>query len=227
LAQELPADVRDACILDFATFEETGKFTDYEIKANRRLAGEVLRDLATKGLDFTVVNRALYVGADFAFGPVGPLRDKDFQEDLLVAERGLAAAGNWYVSSDTTQGQCGGPDDFYGLLEAGVEGQAAATPIGDLEREACDRRASTWPPPLVVTVPSEGQLSKDAPICPRQLVPGTMVDLSIGDLCRPANVRERLTSVRFTLDDKGEHPGITLVPQGEALSGSGAIEEDI
>ena len=214
-ARDLPADVRDACILDFATFTETGKLRDMEILANRRSAGEVLRELATQGLDFTVVNRALYVGADFAFGPVGPLFDDAFQEDLLVAERGLAAANKWWISSDTTQGSCGGPDEFFGLIERGVEGQAAATSVQDMTDEACDRLRISFPPPLIVTVPSEGQLSQIAPICPRQMVPGTLVDLAIGELCRPATVRERLTSVRFTIDEHGEHPGITLAPMGE------------
>jgi hypothetical protein len=216
-AAELPAATRDACILDFATFTETGKLRDLEILANRRSAGEVLRELAGQGLDFTVVNRALYVGADFQFGPIGPLFDGDFQEDLLVSERGLAAANKWFVSSDTAQGSCGGSDAFFGLIERGVEGQPAATSAQDMTDEACDRLRLSNPPPLIVTVPSDGQLSQNAPVCPRQLVPGTLVDLSIGELCRPATVRERLTSVRFTVDEHGEHPGITLAPMGEVV----------
>jgi hypothetical protein len=218
LAAELPASVRDACILDFATFTDTGKPVTLEIRANTKTGGEVLRDLAQTGLDFTVVNRALYVGSGFQFGPIGPLRDADFAEDLMVAERGLAAATNWYVSSDNEQGQCGGVDEFFYLIERGVEGQPASTSVDSLSREACDRLAGSNPPPLIVTVPSEGQLTQTAPVCPRSLVPGTMVDLAIGELCRPATVRERLTSVRFTNDGTGERAGITLAPVGEFLS---------
>lgn len=223
LAAELPRADRDACILDYAQFNETDKFTDLTVEANKRSAGEVLRELAAKGLDFTVLNRSLIVGAEFAFGPVGPLRDEDFAEDLLVTEHGLAAATHWFVSSESTQGSCGGADDFYGLIERGVEGEAAATSVVDLSREACDRLMGTNPPPLVVTVPSTGLLTPTAPVCPKMLVPGTLVDLAIRELCRPAIVRERLTSVRFTLDERGEHVGVTLAPLGELASGTGGL----
>jgi predicted amino acid-binding ACT domain protein len=219
LATELPPQIRDACILDFATFTETGKSTDLEVRANTQTGGEILRNLAQKGLDFTVVNRALYVGAEFSFGPIGPLRDEDFQEDLQVTEHGLAAATNWYVSSESTQGHCGGVSDFFGLIESGVEGQEAETSVADLNREACDRLIATDPPPLIVTVPGEGLLAPTAPVCPDNLVPGSLVDLAIRELCRPASVRERLTSVRFVADERGERAGITLAPLGELSAG--------
>jgi hypothetical protein len=211
-AASLPKDTRDACILEFARFEPAGKPVSMEVKANRRTAGEVLRELATKGLDFTVVNRSLIVGADFAFGPVAVLRDEHFQEDLMIGEHGLAAATKWHVSSDHETGQAGGPDAFYGLIERGVEGQPAATSKELLEGFATDRLHASNPPPLVVTVPQPGRLAPSAPVCPRSLVPGALVDLSIRDLCRPATVRERITAVRFTVDDKGETPSITLAP---------------
>jgi hypothetical protein len=51
-------------------------------------------------------------------------------------------------------------------------------------------------------------------VCPRVLVPGTMVDFSIRELCRPAVVRQRLTSLRVTVDDKDESFGITTAPLG-------------
>jgi hypothetical protein len=223
-AADLPPEERDACILDLATFEETGKFTDMKIEPNRRAAGEVLRDLADQGLDFTVINRSLYVGADFAFGPIGPLRDEDFAEDLIVAERGLGAANKWFVSSEKTQGSAGEPDDFFGLIEKGVEGQPAAESKADLDKEAGDRLTGSYPPPLIITIPSEGLLVQTAPVCPAILVPGTLVDLAIRELCRPATLRERLTSVKFTLDEKGERAGITLAPLGEFAAAEGVEE---
>lgn len=218
-AVQIPRATRDACILDYATFTASGKYTDFTIEANKRSAGEVLRELASQGLDFTVVNRALYVGADFAFGPIGPLRDDDFAEDLLAAEHGLAAATKWWVSSDNAQGSAGGVDPYFGLIERGVEGQPAATSVTDLSREASDRLQGTNPPPFIVTVPSEGQLSPGAPVCSETLIPGTLVDLAINELCRPASLRERLTSLRVVLDEKGERVGITLAPLGEFSQG--------
>ncbi len=214
-AASLPAATRDACILEFAQFMDTGKPVTMEVKANRRTAGEVLRELATKGLDFTVVNRSLIVGADFAFGPVAVLRDEHFQEDLMVSEHGLAAATDWHVSSDHDTGHAGGVDPFYGLIERAVEGQPAASSQILLDGLAANKLNASNPPPLTVTVPSPGRLSPSAPVCPRSLVPGSLVDLSIRDLCRPTTVRERITAVRFTVDENGEVPEVTLAPTAD------------
>jgi hypothetical protein len=215
-AADMPAQTRDACILDYAEFHDTGRLTDMQILANRKSAGAVLRELGAQGLDFTVVNRRLIVGADFAFGPIGPLHDEHIAENVAVDEHGLQAATKWYVSSDTeaVQGQAGGVDPYFGLIEQGVEGQSVSTSQKDLDRLARDRLTTTNPPPLIVKIPQPGRLTPDAPVCPRVLVPGTMVDFSIRELCRPAVVRQRLTSLRVTVDDKDESFGITTAPLG-------------
>lgn len=209
----LPASTRDACILDFAEFTETGIETKMEIRANTTSALEVLDTLSGQGLDYTVVNRSLHVGTNFAFGPIGPLRDEDFLEDLQVAERGLAAATKWYVSSDTAQGSCGGIDDFFFLVERGVEGAPAETNQTDLNMQACDRLGVSNPPPLVVSAIGDGRLSQNAPVCINTLVPGTLVDLAIKEMCRPASLRERITSLRVTVEDRGEKISVTLAPE--------------
>lgn len=223
-AATLPAKDRDACILDFATFVPSGKLGDRQITKNQQTGGEVLRALAADGLDFTVVNRSLYVGADFAFGPIGPLRDEDFLVDLEVTEHGLAAATHQYVAGGVGRtGECGGVDDYFGLIERAVEGQAASITQSELDRMACERLATSNPPPLTVNVPSGAGLAPTAPVCPATLVPGTLVDLDIQDLCRPALVRQRITAVEFRADENGELVGVTIAPIGESqLAGATA-----
>lgn len=216
-AAQIDYDDRDACILAFATFQQTGKKADLKITANQQTAGEILRSLAGQGLDFTVVNRSLYVGADFAFGPIGPLRDEDFVGDLEVTEHGLAAGTKQYVSGGASlTGTAGGVDPYFGLIERAVEGQAASETQADLDRIAAERVAGTNPPPVTVNVPSDSALAPTAPVVPAALVPGSLVDLDIQDMCRPALVRQRLTAVEFRLDENGEQVAITVAPVGGA-----------
>jgi hypothetical protein len=215
-AASIPAATRDACILDLATFTPTNKFTDLQVVANQQTAGEVLRSLAGQGLDFTVINRSLVVGADFAWGPVGPLRDEDFLVDLEVTEHGLSAATQVYLTGATdVHGECGGVDPYFGLIEQAIEGQATTATQADLDRLACERVAALNPPPLTINVPAGATISPAAPLCGANLVPGTMVDLDIQDLCRPALVRQRINAVEFRLDDNGEQVGVTIAPMGD------------
>lgn len=219
-AASLPPDKQDACILGLASFSPTGKPGDLVVKANTQTAGEVLRELAQSGLDFTVVKRSLIVGANFAFGPIGPLRDEDFMGDLEVTEHGLAAATKWYESgAPGVSGTCGGVDPYFGLIERAVEGQSNALTSAELNRMACERLAISNPPPLTVNVPPGSGLSPNAAVCPEVLVPGTLVDLDIQELCRPAIVRQRITAVEFRSDDNGELVAVTIAPQG------GVVEE--
>lgn len=213
-AADLPPERRDVGILEHAQFFPAGKTGSKQIVANQRTAGEVLRELAQEGLDFTVVNRSLIVGADFAFGPIGPLRDEDFLVDIEVSEHGLAAATQWHVSGPELQGSAGGVDDYYGLIERAVEGLAAPTTQRELNRLAGERLGASNPPPVTVNVPSEAFLSPRAPVCPELLVPGTLVDISVRELCRTINVRQRLTALQVTVDDRGERAAPTIAPMG-------------
>lgn len=223
-AVDIPAADRDVCILQLATFLPTGKNGDLEVIANQQSAGEILRNLASQGLDFTVIKRSLIVGADFSFGPVGPLRDSDFTGDLDVAEHGLGAATKWYLSgNDDMTGECGGIDPFYGLIERAVEGNTSAATEAELDRLACERLEVTNPPPLTINVPSEGALSPTAPLCPEIMVPGTIVDVSLKEFCRPISIRLRMTAVEFRLDENGEKAAITLGPASD-LALTDAVE---
>jgi hypothetical protein len=212
-AEQLPKEWRDMCILDFATFIPSGKKTDMKIIANQKSAGEVLRSLTDKGLNFTVIKRSLIVGADFAWGPIGPLRDADFQGDLEIGEHGLAAATSWRVASTNKTGKAGGIDPYFGLIERAVEGFGEDTQEA-VDREAGDRLAGTNPPPVTINIPTDSALSPKAPICQENLIPGTMVDLAVNTLCRGIQTRQRLTAVDYRNDENGEKVSVTIAPPG-------------
>lgn len=223
-AATMPSAERDVCILDYAHFSPAGIVSDLKVVANQQSAMEVLKSLTDKGLDFTVVQRSLIVGAGFAFGPAGPLRDEDFVEDLEVAEHGLAAATSWRVGGDGVTGKCGGVDPYYGLIERAVEGVSTSTVQADVDAEACARLTASNPPPVTVDVPGEGRLAATAPACLDSLVPGTLFDVAVTGLCRGFQNRRRLTAVSFRSDEKGEQVGVTLAPLGP-LALAASVEE--
>ncbi len=204
----------DVCVLQYMSVTPAGAVRDMSVRTRQRTAGEVLRELAQSGLDFTVVGRSLVIGADFAFGPVGPLTDGHFLNDVEVEERGLAAATKWYHPGTGVVGSCGGVDPYLGLIERAVENFAESTDQAFLDEASCFRLSTSNPPPLHVNIPDGAQLSPDAPVCPRLLVPGTLVDLDISETCRPARVRQRLTAVQFRNDDKTEQVSVTIAPAG-------------
>lgn len=211
-AAELPIEFRDACILDLVQYLPVERETDLEVTANTQSAGEILRNLTEQGLDFTVVRRSLIIGEDFAFGPIGPLKDEHFAEDIEVTEHGLSAATKWFVSSDEAQGSCGGVDPYFMLIERGVEGSATSTKQSVLEEQACNRLSASNPPPISINFES---LTQSAPVCPELLIPGTLVDIDISSLCRPGIYRQRITNVRYRNDSDGETVDLTIAPMGD------------
>jgi hypothetical protein len=220
LAATMPFEQADVGILRSAVFYPAGKPVDYEVKANQQTAGEILRDLATKGLNFTCLNRALIVGGDFGFGPVGPLRDDDFEGDLEVTEHGLAAADHWFVTGGVgKQGEWGGVDGYYGLIESGVEGEAATENDQELSRLAYERWTQGFPPPVTVNVPADGSFAPDAPVSVDDLIPGMLVDLELRETSTPIHTLQRITAVQAQTGDNGpEKIAATLAPPSGALT---------
>jgi len=213
-------------------FEQLGIFRptpetqiDKQYTVAQDYVGELLRDLAKTVIDYTAVGGRILIAEALEFGPYVTLRDEDFQTNLEVEERGIEAATKWYVKGSGVLGQAGGVDSFMGLIEQ-LASDDRITSTSQANAGATGRLRASNPPPVYINVPSGAQLSADAPFPFRQLVPGTLVNLDLRNICRPMRAQHRLTAVSVTVDDTGtEKVGITLSPPGTAFQEAGGIEQ--
>lgn len=192
-----------------------GILTDLTIDANTKYAGEVLRDLAKIGLDYTVLGMSIIMAPKLRYGPFVTLRDEDFLDEVQVEERGDELATKWYVAGEAVEGSSGGLDPYYGLIEQIVTEDNIEDE--DTAQAAAEARAmASNPAPVYVNVPDGAGLSPRAPVCFEQLVPGVQVDVLLQNNCRPIAVRNVLTALKVTIGNDGtEKVGVTLSPPGE------------
>lgn len=212
----------DPCgIVDLMHVTRGGVLIDKTYEAGRTYVGDALRDLAKIGLDFTVVGATIVLAPNLTFGPFATLQDDDFLDEVQVEERGEEAATKWYVNGESISGSAGGEDPYCGLIEQiasdadNVEDNAAAN------SEAANRLIASNPAPMYVVIPDGARLSPNAPVCFDQLVPGTLVDINLQQLCRPVVMRNRLTAVKVSVNSEGESVQITLSPPGTTASEGG------
>lgn len=214
----------DPCgIVDLMQVTHGGVLIDKTYEPGRVYVGDALRDLAKIGLDFTAIGASIVIAPNLEFGPFATLQDGDFLADITVEERGDEAATKWYVNGENVIGSAGGVDPIYGLLEQIAGDSKNVEDTNAANTEAANRLVGSNPAPVYVSIPDGAQLSPDAPVCFDQLVPGTVVDVWLNDLCRPVAVRNRLTSVKVVVGESGEQVQVTLAPLG---AGPNITEEE-
>lgn len=205
----------DPCnIFDLMNVTYGGVKIDKTIEANKSYAGDVLRDLAKIGLDFTVVGATIILAPNIEFGPIATLQDEDFLAEIEVEERGEETATKWYVNGKSVTGTSGGTDPVYGLIEQ-ISGESEN--VEDLDaanEEAKNRLIASNPSPMYVNIPDGSTLSPNAPVCFDHLVPGSLVNVDLRGLCKPFAFQNRLTAVRVSVDSNGEAVQVTLSPRG-------------
>jgi hypothetical protein len=210
--------VDDPCdLLGLMEITPSTTLIDKSVIANQEYAGDVLRDMARNYLDYTVVGRKIIIAEQLSYGPFAVLQDEDFQSDLEVEERGLEAGTKWYVNGDAVEGTCGGSasdTQYLGLLEQVVT-EDSIEDDSTANMSACSRLQFSNPSPLYINVPEDAKLSPKAPVEFSHLVPGTLVDVALSDVCRPLRVRNRLTAVTVSVAGVDESIGVTLAPVGE------------
>lgn len=230
IAQELINDamsVDDPCDIAGSTFVQVPATLgaidrEYTAEDPTQYAGDAFRELARTSMDYTVLGNTILMGEPLTFGPYVTLTDDDFLEDIEVEERGLEAGTKWIVQSELARGEAGGMDPYYGLIEQVVE-EAEIEDDDQAAVVASNRLAASNPAPLYINVPDEARLSPKAPVCFKQLVPGTLVNVNIRQLCREVFTQLRLTAVSVHVTEGGdEEVGITLSPVGTALVGAKA-----
>lgn len=184
---------------------EYGKFSSYTIEA--------LNDLTNSRIDYTTHgDRMIVMCKDYALGQTATLTCRHFAEDACAGSGGLSSATRVVVVGDGVFGEAGGPDPYYGLLEARVEDDSIKTQDAATE-EARARLRALRPPVTWVDAPSGSQLTSDAPVSMSELVPGVLVPVQLDCACTPLSEVMRLTDVTVSYGSGaggGEKVGITL-----------------
>jgi hypothetical protein len=210
----------DPCIQPYVFVNGSGVTAEKELAPNEEYAGDVLRELARSGLDYTTIGRRILIGPDV--GGIYPgggvafahLLDEHFVGGLTILEAGLEAGTRWIVKGDGVTGIAGGIDPYYGLIEQiakedGVQQQSL------VNASAQSRLAATNPPPLYIDTGQGFGLDPAAPVCIEDLIPGRLLAVTARDHCRQVTEAMRLVAVnvRYT-EQAGETVGITLAPVG-------------
>ncbi|MGW3164841.1 phage baseplate protein [Streptomyces sp. NPDC001142] len=194
--------------------------------------GDILREWTKRGLTWTTVGRSLILrGRRSLTGAraTARLTLDHFAGDVEVIKDGTQGATYGWATSqqgqNITDGRTLGTGKTrtpYGRLDILVRIQEEQVTAGDLLEAARDAIAGRYPVPTVINVPDSAQLTPDAPVTVRQLVPGVRIDLLADELCAPIAQGFLLSDVEVSWSQGGEKVGIALIPLAdvdEELSG--------
>ncbi|MFJ8855091.1 hypothetical protein [Streptomyces sp. NPDC102437] len=184
--------------------------------------GDILREWTKRGLTWTTVGRSLLLrGRRSLTGAraAARLTLDHFAGDIEVIKDGRQGATYGWATSqqgqDISDGRTLGTGKTrtpYGRLDILVRIQEEDATAGDLRESARDAIAGRYPVPTVINVPDSAQLTPDAPVTIRQLVPGVRIDLLADELCAPIAAGFLLSDVEVTWGRGGETVGIALIP---------------
>lgn len=192
-------------------------------------AADLLRELARTAVDFTMVERTLYVGGKEVFAPESVPGTPLLLPDQAVLKAGVVKDGDAFatdvaVFAGSGEGGRGGKSrsvplvgratrqtDVYGLVQA----VATELLISDLEsanQNALSRLESMQPAPLRVHV----VFSPDAPFEFKDIIPGRRVDSRLSATsCIDVIDTVRLANVNIGASAEGETIEGDLIPLGE------------
>ncbi|MFB6813122.1 hypothetical protein ACFCV8_01045 [Streptomyces sp. NPDC056347] len=194
--------------------------------------GDILREWTKRGLTWTTVGRSLVLrGRRSLTGAraAARLTLDHFAGDIEVITDGSQGAAYGWATSQQSQNISDGHTvglgtarTPYGRLDILVRIQEEDATGPDLVEAVYEALAGRYPVPTVVNVPDSAQLTSDAPVTIRQLVPGVRIDLLADELCTPIAQGFLLSDVEVTWNQGGEKVGIALIPLAdvdEELSG--------
>ncbi|MFE7105640.1 hypothetical protein ACFU98_10555 [Streptomyces sp. NPDC057575] len=183
--------------------------------------GDILREWTKRGLTWTTVGRSLLLRGRHTTQAraTARLTLNHFAGDIEVIKDGREGGTYGFATSqqsqDISDGRTVGTGrtrTAYGRLDVLVRLQEEDASATDLRSAALDAIAGRYPVPLVINVPDNAQLTTDAPVSIRQLVPGERIDLLADVLCTPIEAGFMLSDVEVTWDQGGEKVGIALIP---------------
>lgn len=197
--------------------------------------GDILREWTKRGLTWTTVGRSLLLrGRPTSDTRAAATLTLDhIAGDVEVVKDGSAGATYAFATSqqsqDVSKGKTlgtGRTGTAYGRLDTLVKIQEEEAADADLRAAARDALAGRYPVPTSIAVPDAAQLTPDAPVTIRQLVPGERLDVLAHSLCVPLAQGFALSdlSVSWSSEQGGgaERVQIGLIPLGdvdEELSG--------
>lgn len=231
LATIFQAYVTDALTLDnsmglVVVPTPTGVTGDRSVLAlQHMIAGDQLDELSRTGVDWTTIDRSVFVGGTVTPYPLPPtgrlvLIDDSFQTPPRVTTDGMQMATDWVVRGagggdgpDPVFGEAGGLSATFGLVDR-VETNEEILDSPSAAAQAASRLALTGGGATVV---SEGILSPDAGVTIDQLVPGLPVELRLVNPCLQILVDYRLASVKVTAGaTQDEQVTLSFQPLGSA-----------
>jgi hypothetical protein len=213
----------------------TAKTTRVTLPGSQYVWDDMEELAARSGMDYTVVNRSLYLHDTHQFLGMGRrLTDADFLADLEVVEYGLELATRSVVNDGqghyATRSVTG--DEFYGpfgLLASAYDVKVSTDriPLSELEEQAARNIRSRYPTPLILRVPENAQLRPSSvdELMPF-LIPGTGFPVySIGSGLEVQQV-QKLDRVDFLETEQGETVTVALsaAPIGAGLEDAGIVE---
>jgi len=193
-------------------------------KLQFKMADGELSELASNGVDWTVLDHVLYVGGSRKwFVPALTLSDSQIVSPSDVTEHSDVITDMVVIGSDSDEGGAtvygrarqGEQSivDTYGVHEVTVsedrvrDGQSAAA-------SAQDRLDVFESPPVTF---SGGELAQGAPMSVNDLLPGTKVNVSLLNACRRIDGRYFLSKVSGNHDSSTDAISVELQPRGGIL----------
>ncbi|MER6610238.1 hypothetical protein ABT282_31090 [Streptomyces sp. NPDC000927] len=183
--------------------------------------GDIFREWSKRGLTWTTIGRTLLLRG-FPSQKTIPIARLDMSHligDVEVIRDGSQATTHAFATTqdqqDVSKGKTlrfGHNGTAYGRLDTIVEIQEEKPRDLDLLNAAKREVAGRYPAPVVVQLPSNAQLSTEAPLTMRKLVPGERVDLYGDDLCLDMAQGFAISDVEVTWSGDQEKVGISLVP---------------
>ncbi|MCT2541326.1 poly-gamma-glutamate hydrolase family protein [Streptomyces atratus] len=222
------ADVDYPGLLPYIVRRDTGLFpikVEKDGSANTTVwteyLGDILREWTKRGLTWTTVGRSLLLRGRHTTQAraTARLTLDHFAGDIEVIKDGREGGTYGWATSQQSQDISDGRTlgtgrtrTAYGRLDVLVRIQEEDASAADLRAAALDAIAGRYPVPLVINVPDAAQLTSDAPVSIRQLVPGERIDLLADVLCTPIEQGFLLSDVEVSWGQGGEKVGIALIP---------------
>lgn len=178
-----------------------------------------VRDMLDYGIDLFTVGRDLYSLPEGRARSNTPYRltEPDFLGDLEVREVGMDGATRATAVGSRATAEAGttpantlppvgtyptppaGVDEFFGLVERGINARSATTQ-GAVDNLAHKLWEYAYPPPVTVITPTSTQLSPNAPVGIQDLVPARRFIVAVESYCTRAQVLTILNELSVTVD---------------------------
>jgi len=191
--------------------------------------GNIWRELTKRGLTWTTVGRALLLRGrpTSKTQAIARLDIEDFTGEVELIKDGTTAATYAFATSQQTTdindgrtvgtGRVGTP---YGRLDTLVRLQEEDASNADLREAARGALGGRNPVPAAISVPQGSQLSPEAPVNIRWLVPGERIDVTTEAYCTAISNAFMVSDVDVTWESGGEKVAVTLIPLGD-------VDEDL